>query len=351
MRKISVRRHKVKGELRWLVSRFLDGKRKRTIFDSKAAAAAEVARLQSLGGADEAWSKLTPERKAQVLKMPAPAATGKTLKSALAELVAAKLGAGKSERYLAGFKSVLNGFIKGREEMPISSITFTDCEAFMNTKKLAYRSTIRARLSTLFNFAVRRGYMEANPCYRLEAVTYVKPPPKVFTPMQVGRCVVWLRRNSPRALGWFVLTTFYGLRPEEAQQTSKSAINFKAGVVIVDAQTTKVRQRRVVQCPHPKALELLCLARDMESEFPINTELRRRTVRRLREVLGWEVWPKDVTRHTGASYLLAIKPNADYVSEQLGHSVKVLKRHYKALVTPEQAKRFWGRIRIKLPSK
>jgi hypothetical protein len=61
----------------------------------------------------------------------------------------------------------------------------------------------------------------------------------------------------------------------------------------------------------------------------------------LRHALGFKVWPKDITRHTAASYWLASDGSAAHVSEMLGNSERILKRHYKALVTREQAKEFW----------
>jgi hypothetical protein len=59
---------------------------------------------------------------------------------------------------------------------------------------------------------------------------------------------------------------------------------------------------------------------------------------------NWEKWPKDLTRHTAASYWLAVDGNAVNVADQLGHSVAQLKTHDKALVTRADAERFWRLI-------
>lgn len=361
-RKITVTPVVVRGKTRYRVNYFSEGARRRQLCKSKTAAEAEAARLRSeQDKTGKVWNQLPADERSRLMdawhhakrkgvdlhkvihsETSRPVTTEKSLDKTRIELLEAKKNSGKDVEYRKTLDVVLKQFCRGRESLPIHLVTLSDVETFLDSKALASRSTNRARLSTLFNYAVRRGYRADNPCNRLETVTYHKPSPKILSPMQTGRCLVWLRKN-PRVMAWFVLTTFYGLRPEEAQKTDKKKINLKTGEVTIDTQTTKVRQRRVVECPHPKALQLLKASiEDFKSELPISKQLRRRTAKRLRKLLGFSKWPKDITRHTAASNWLAIKPDASYVAEQLGNSVKVLKRDYKALRTVEQARRFYG---------
>jgi integrase len=115
--------------------------------------------------------------------------------------------------------------------------------------------------------------------------------------------------------------------------------------VRVEAQTSKVRQARVVY-PKPEAMALLKSVLD-DGRLPITSQARKRVIKRMRNHLGLKVWPKDVTRHSAASYWLAESGSAEIVAEALGHSVKTLKRHYLALVTREQAAQFW-KLAVKL---
>lgn len=359
--KIKIGRVTVRGKVRYRVNRMVGSKRKRTLHDSKAAAEAEVARLRNeVATSGSVWNEISADERSRIIDVwrqaqakgldlqkmlhTAPTAvTEKPIGKVRDELLEAKRASGKTDDYLKVLKLVLNQFCKGRELQPVHAVTFGEVESFLNTKSLAYRATLRARISTLFNFAVRRGYRVDNPCHRLESVTYHKPSPEILTPLQVGRCIVWLNRN-PRGMAWFILAAFYGLRPDEAQKTTWNKINLHTGTVTVDKQTTKIRQRRIVECPHPKALELLKEAKRLESVLPIDRYIKRWIQTCLRQLLRLRRWPKDVTRHSAASYWLAIKPDAAYVSEQLGNSVSVLKRNYKALVTREQAVRFWGEV-------
>jgi hypothetical protein len=58
--------------------------------------------------------------------------------------------------------------------------------------------------------------------------------------------------------------------------------------------------------------------------------------------MGWKVWPKDILRHTCASHWLAIVPDAQRIALQLGNSPAILLRHYRSIVTKEDAERFWS---------
>ncbi len=363
MQRVTVRKVVRRGRTEWLVDRRENGRRKRTFHPSRRAAEILAADLRGQiadGGA--AWFALSsPQRQelmqawrearklglnlAELVRGASRSGEGarggqRAIGTVIDDLISAKQKAGRAARYTDSLQGMLKQFVKGRETLAVDAFTTADVETFLDGKLIASRSTWRARLSTLFRFAVRRGWRADNPCDKMEPVTHRAPPPAVLKPEQVRLCLAWLVKH-PRALGWFVLTTFCGLRPEEAQQTGWEAV--RRDCVVVEAQTSKVRQRRVVH-PHRTAMVWLRFARRAGAELPINASLRRRTVRALRRVLGMARWPKDLTRHTAASYWLALTQDAAFVAEQLGHSVDVLRKHYKALVSREEAEKAVARL-------
>jgi integrase len=262
-----------------------------------------------------------------------------TLEDALTEMLLVKKKSGRADEYVGNLRIVLSQFTKGRERMLVNQITLHDVESFLNSHSIEYRSTLRSRLSTLFNYCVRRNYLTANPCSRLEAITVAHKPPSVLTFEETQKCLDWLQVHS-RSLAWFALSTFVGLRPEEAEQTTWKDINFKEGWVKVEAQTTKVRQRRVVY-PLPMAMKWLQRAQKLKSDLPLDPQARRRHGKLLREVLGWKHWKKDVTRHTAASMWLATCGSTATVATALGNSESILRKNYMALVTKTEAQAFW----------
>ena len=362
---IVIRPLRRRGSVRWVVNRIEAGVRRRTFYPTKKEAEAEAARLrQQLDTGGSVWNSLSAEERDELLRfhractergvqpwdllrahdareIQVPTASP-SLKAVIGELVAAKTAAGRSKRYTDILRIILEGFASGRESQKISGITVADVDRWLDGKNLAGRPTYKSRIATLFNFAIRRGYCHSNPCDSVEIPKLVRQSPTIFTVRQAARCLVFLRRREPRALGWFALSTLCGLRPEEAERTAWDAVQIDNGEahIRVEAQTSKVRQRRIVT-PLPAGVAWLKVARSVGSELPISRQVRRTAMRRLREYLGWEVWPMDVTRHTAASYWLALDGNPIHVAEQLGHSVVQLKTHYKALVTRADAERFW----------
>lgn len=273
----------------------------------------------------------------------------RALGKAIEDLKAAKLNSGKDPDYVKNLGIVLNQFAKGREQLDVSRVTLADVESFLDSKSLNYRPTLRGKLSTLFNFCVRRGYRSDNPCDRLETIKVVRPPPSAFTISQVKTAVEWLQASAPAGLPWFVLSTFCGLRPEEAEKTTKTDIHFPEGFIRVEAQTTKVRQRRVVY-PRPEAMACLEWALKL-GVLPYASKARRRMIGwsghtdGLRSAIGFAVWPKDITRHTAASYWLAREDaTVKHVAKMLGHSESVCESRYKAVKTQKEAEEFWKAV-------
>jgi hypothetical protein len=51
------------------------------------------------------------------------------------------------------------------------------------------------------------------------------------------------------------------------------------------------------------------------------------------------MWKKDVLRHSAASYWLAVEPDVPRIAMELGNSPAVLFKHYREVVTDEEAKK------------
>ena len=81
----------------------------------------------------------------------------------LEELLAVKGKGGGTPGYVYHLRRVLTAFAQGRERMPVNNLTLHDVEKFLESKNIRSRSTLRARLSTLFGYCVRRGYCDLNP--------------------------------------------------------------------------------------------------------------------------------------------------------------------------------------------
>lgn len=361
--KIHVHRHQTVSGPRWVVSRVQNGKRKRLFFSNDREAREEAGRLREQANTmGQVWLALSARERNQLVEVwcqardkgidlrklvleaaaPAPVTQEPALEDATDQLIDAKRKAGRAPAYIANLQLILGQFAAGRERMALAKITLPDIERYLDSKAIASRPTLRARLSSLFKFAVRRGWLTQNPCERLEAITLKQKPPVIFTVAEVELAIRTLQAEMPQGLPWFILTCLCGLRPMEAEKTRKEDIHPAEGWIRVEAASSKVGQRRVVY-PLEPAMRLLAGSLD-GGTLPISTSTRRRIEHHLRAKLGLQAWPKDVTRHTAASYWLAQCRSTAHVAESLGNSEKILRKHYKALVTQDQAQGFWTTI-------
>jgi integrase len=274
-----------------------------------------------------------------------PTGMSVTLESAINELLVSKRTSNRRERYIKSLSDYLRLFARGREKLLVDRIRAKDIEEWFAGRReaLTTRKSNLGRLSALFSLCVRRGYITSNPCDEVERPYIDGRPPAILTPMQIAKALAYTRRKEPKYLAWLVLAMLCGLRPEEASKARWKDIDLSAGTIMVDAIASKVRFRRIVH-PMPMAVAWLECAKQLKSILPIGISSRRRFLRRLRARLGFTTWPQDCLRHSAATYWLAEVQDAGKVANELGTSANILLKHYRELVTREQARRVWAML-------
>ena len=109
-------------------------------------------------------------------------ATAQKVKTAdvIAELIASKTRSNRRAVYLKSLQYYLERFAAKHADLP--SVTSDDVENWLAQSKSDYsRQTWLNRISTLFSFAVRRGYIDKNPCDRIDRVTIDRSAPCILT--------------------------------------------------------------------------------------------------------------------------------------------------------------------------
>lgn len=359
---MKIRRANINGKSGWCVDYGVrDGRRRREYFISKQNA--DKAFKQGEKDANELgrrWTNLQPHERlgvAEILgeirsaglslrdvwngyrKGAQVATTGRqTLRLAIDQLIESKTKANKRPDYITNLRQILDAWAKGQEERSLASITLDEIEVYVNQKdSVGYRLTTINRLSTLFSFAVRKGWIVANPCSRIERPTVEDKLPTILTDADTIKMLSFVRNELPALTPWIALGMFGGLRPDEAQKITKERINLEAGTVLVDPTITKVRNARTVHL-EPVAVAWLKLGGDLT--------LTKSALRNMRDKLvahmGWQVWPKDVLRHTCASHWIALKKSYGAVAIEMGNSENILRKHYRAEVAHADCKKFWA---------
>jgi len=167
----------------------------------------------------------------------------------------------------------------------------------------------------------------------VDAPSVAVKPPEIHSPDQVSQVMECARRLDPSLCRFMAIRYFAGLRGSEAAAIAESEIKVERGFIEVTAANAKTRQRRLVAI-EPNLSAWLGLGGTLP--------LRDKWTRHWRLVKSCGVpMPANVTRHSFVSYHLAHFGSASRTALEAGHSEAVLFRHYREVVTREDARRFW----------
>ena len=243
----------------------------------------------------------------------------------------------RSDRYLRQLRVVMQKFSEGRARRPIGSITVQEIENWIEDNEWSAR-TQRGYLSdvrTLFNFAERRGLVARNPADGVELPDVEDvAPPKIHTPDQVRQVLECARERDIDVCRVLAVRYFAGVRSAEAHRLREENIMLDRGVIEVPAAKSKTRRRRLVDI-QPNLRAWLALGGELR---PMSDYRTIRPVLKASNV----AWHHNVTRHSFVSYHLAEFQNAAKTALQAGHTEEMTFRHYRELVTPDQAHEFWS---------
>lgn len=267
----------------------------------------------------------------------------RTLREAIAETIQVKRETGKKKRYVHELEKYLLRFAKDREDVPIEKFGPKDIDLWFASREEApeTRRSNLGRLSSLFGFAARRGYIGSNPCKSAEVMSTDRKPPAILHVKDWARMLKACRKHTPNLLRYLVLAGFRGIRPDELAQMEASNVSVKKRQARVDFHSSKIRAWRIIDLPS-NVIEWLKLCPKAHGKVAPARSTLRKARRKLRDALGMGSWPQDVLRHTAASHLLVYHEGDEAkVAALLGTSPRVLHSRYKnGLVTKEEAKKF-----------
>jgi integrase len=168
----------------------------------------------------------------------------------------------------------------------------------------------------------------------------------VLTPEETERL---LAAASPEIVAMIAIGAFAGLRPAEISRLDWKEIRLEHGYIEVTAAKSKTASRRLVKIL-PNLREWLQTANNrFGAVSPPNT---RNLTDAARIRAGLDEWPSNALRHSYGSYHLAEFQDAAALALEMGHTTTaMLFIHYRAVVTPEDASRYWKIVPKQLPKK
>lgn len=280
----------------------------------------------------------------------------KTVTEVVDELVAAKTADGASAVYLKDLNFRL-GKLKDSFRIQMADLTAADLNVYLRGLKCSGRgrNNYRCAIRTLINFAEASGYLTKN---HLDFTTVarakeVQTEIEIFTAKEMAALLAAARMKpaelktgynlryaeSQGLLPLLVLGGFAGLRTAEIERQLWEDINVERGFIRVTAAKGNTAQKRLVPISE-NLKQWLSLCR-RESGPVCEIARTPAALTRLAQRAGVK-WKHNALRHSYASYRMADIKNAAQVSLELGNSPKMVFRHYRELVTEDEAKEWFG---------
>lgn len=286
--------------------------------------------------------------------------TAKPVAEVVAELLALKQARGAAPSYLEDLRHRLKrvgaAFCKDA-----CNVTTAEIQAWLDAQGFSRQgySDYRNRLHLLFNFAVARGYAIDNPVAGVEKIKVRGGETEIFTPEQIARL---LANASPEFLPALAIGAFAGVRSAEIERLEWSDIDLAGRYVTVGVNRSKTAGRRIVPiCDALQAWLLPYAGRqgriwpgthdafyDPQQETAAATEVKadpEKNVKAQKPV----AWKSNALRHSYASYRFAQTGDAGRVAGELGNSAAVVHKHYRELVKPADAER-WFAVKPEAPA-
>jgi integrase len=342
------------GKSRWRVSTRLNGKRTQRFFTTRKQAREWMRSVQTNASVEDFWKFRSPEEKSEIVELfheaEAKAVRLKDLQSSLVKYQ--QLDPNRLDDTVKNYLCViskrlfrpssakqtrinLNQLSEEFGERDCRSITPSGLEQWFS-KRNWKRSTIDgviAKIGPFFTWCVRESIILENPCTKVvKPLNFDDGPPAIFSVEDTARLLQVAQSIDPSIAKYLAIGLFAGIRPNEIIRLDNSDINGR--YIEVKGTSAKTRKRRIVS-----------VLPNLQNWLRVAESLPKKNLRRRREIVIEQAnvdWTHDVMRHSYASYHLAYHQSADKTALEMGHrDTQMLFRHYRSVVTKDEAAKFW----------
>jgi integrase len=261
------------------------------------------------------------------------------------ELLKVREADGASERYLSDLRSRLKQFSDAFDGKSVAEMTAPQVDEWLRSlsnketgKRLSpvTRNNFRRVLITAFNFALGRGYCVGNPAEQSAKAKEIQSAVGILTVEETARL---LESAVPLLVPYIAIGAFAGLRRAELERLDWKEVDLESGLIEVTASKAKSARRRFVKIQPNLAKWLQPHVQLSGNVTPLSYAVLLESAR---EDAGIHEWPQNALRHSFASYHLARFNDAAALALELGHTnSNLVFQHYRQLVKPKQAERYW----------
>ena len=297
---------------------------------------------EQLAEAKDAFTKLNGTSLSEAVRFyllhAKPAGGTKPLSEAIEVVLASKKAAQRSQTHIKHLGWSLKKFAADFPKSSVNQIQQHQIEKWLNGKSYSYQTRLNylRDLSLLFNFSIAQGWTASNPAATIEKSRRVDADVSALSPAEVSQLLNHCPKNI---LPGAAIKIFSGLRTSELLSLDWAQVTETE--IIVKGRNAKTRQRRVVTISENLQAWLKSHRQDSGRVAPFIRRTWHLLIAQAASDAGVQL-PMNVLRHTFGSYHYALHRNENLTAAEMGNSPAMVFRHYRAVVTPEAAAKFWS---------
>ena len=265
----------------------------------------------------------------------------KPLKELVEEYLADRVAADSSAIYVNALRRLLTQFVSGMESRLLPDICTTEIDAWMDSYGWGSvtKKNSRVRLLGFARWAKKQGYLslESREFEGMRSFRTAQKDAEIFTPDEMRKLLEAAGKKP--VLPLLAIGAFAGLRTAEICRLDWKEILWDRGLIEVKGFKSKTRSRRLV--PLLDNLRAWLEPHAQESGLIVAYERPAAATERVAMRAGVK-WKKNALRHSFASYRLAATNDGAKTALECGHTQNILFRHYRALVSKEQAQAWFS---------
>jgi integrase len=266
---------------------------------------------------------------------------GITVSELTKEVLEAKRSDGLSAHYLGMLGHYFKRFCRDFGNRAIVGITVEELDNWLRSLPVSpkTRENYRTNIGVAFSHAERRRIIDHNPIRYTAKPKLIDRPPEIFSVDELRSLLEAATRTAPDVVPMLAIGAFAGLRNAEIKRLEWEEVDLVRGHIEVKAAKAKSARRRFVQIQPNLAAWLQPYTGLTGHVVPPGERDRLSAVR---AAAGLARWPKNGLRHSFASYHLERFKNQNALALEMGHTNSMMIfNHYRELVLPEEADRYW----------
>ncbi|MEN9576559.1 MAG: hypothetical protein RL514_4414 [Verrucomicrobiota bacterium] len=245
---------------------------------------------------------------------------------------------------LTEYRSKLRIFCEEFGDQPANEVAQADVEDWLDDLDVVARTKqgYLKTLLTLFNYALRKGYVTRNVLLGIEPPIVEDRPPGILEPVGAERFLRAAWEHHRKLVPALVVSLFGSARRREVFEMDGQDIHLDERLIEILAAKAKTRQRRLLtvndtllawltRTDLPEGRLVKCESIDTFGE----------RIREIADLAGIKPWPHNALRHSFSSYFLGKTNNENVTAAEMGNSPAVVIHHYRAVVWPAATQMFW----------